>query len=373
MKILFVIPAYKPAYHYGGTTVVVSQLAESLVAAGHEVVVYTTTANGKKELKVGVNKETIINGVKVIYFNRITGDHTHVSPMLWYRLWKTLKQYDVVHLHSWWNVLIMVAAKICLLRRIKPILSPHGMLSEFSFKVQKSVLKKLLHTIVGRSLLSKTALHVSTELEFNDCRKIIPDWDATIISNLVELPHYSYRRKKNEVFTVGFLSRIDPKKGLELLIKALAKVKFQFKLLIAGDGKDMYIKDLKGLIEKVEIADRTEWVGWQDGEEKFNYLASIDLFSLISYNENFAIVVLEALSVGTPVLVSEHVGLAEYVKKNQFGLVTSLETEDIVANLNRGYAKFKSKINSAVQLENDFGSAELVKQYLVMYKVYNNS
>ncbi len=48
MKILFVIPTYKPAYIYGGPIVVVSLLAESLVKYGHEVTVYTTTGNGKK-------------------------------------------------------------------------------------------------------------------------------------------------------------------------------------------------------------------------------------------------------------------------------------------------------------------------------------
>src|SRR6266496_3119649 len=80
MKILFIIPSYKPAYIYGGTTVVVSLLAESLASHGHQVTVYTTTANGKNELEVETGKEIIIDGVKVFYFKRITKDHSHISP-----------------------------------------------------------------------------------------------------------------------------------------------------------------------------------------------------------------------------------------------------------------------------------------------------
>src|SRR6185503_9537557 len=126
MKILFVIPSYKPAYIYGGTVVVSGLLAESLAKQGHEVTVYTTTANGKTELNVETGKEIIVDGVKVFYFKRFTKDHSHISPGLWQKIFHTARRFDVVHLHSWWNPCIVIAAALCKLRGIKPVLSPHG-------------------------------------------------------------------------------------------------------------------------------------------------------------------------------------------------------------------------------------------------------
>jgi glycogen synthase len=66
MKVLFIVPYYKPAYAYGGPIVVISMLAERLVLLGHEVSVYTTATNGKTELEVEKNIEQLVDGVRVI-------------------------------------------------------------------------------------------------------------------------------------------------------------------------------------------------------------------------------------------------------------------------------------------------------------------
>src|SRR5215217_7413920 len=155
MKILHIIPAYKPAYGYGGPTESVSRLCEGLAASGHSVDVYTTTANGEKELDVPAGTAINVDGVNVTYFKRITGDHTHISPSLWLELKKCGKSYDVIHLHSWWNILIVVAARIALMSKAKVVVAPRGMLSEYIFTTGKSAYKKLIHATIGRSTLKK--------------------------------------------------------------------------------------------------------------------------------------------------------------------------------------------------------------------------
>jgi hypothetical protein len=77
LKILNVIAAYKPAVIYGGPTMSVAMLCEELSKAGTSTEVFTTTANGTGELPVKVNKPTVVDGVTVTYFKRITKDHTH--------------------------------------------------------------------------------------------------------------------------------------------------------------------------------------------------------------------------------------------------------------------------------------------------------
>ena len=224
MKILHIIPAYKPAYGYGGPTESVSRLCEGLAANGHEVDVYTTTANGKKELDVVPGKVINVEGVNVIYFKRITGDHTHISPALWLKLIKSAKYYDVIHLHSWWSILIIVAARISLFSKTKVIVAPRGMLSEYVFTSGQSSPKKLIHKIIGRKTLSSCRLHATAYSEYVECRKLIPGWEGFVLPNIISLPNVEILPNVNEVFTKIFLSRIHPKKGLEKWFEAISKV-----------------------------------------------------------------------------------------------------------------------------------------------------
>ncbi len=139
MKILHIVPSYKPAYIYGGTIESISRLCEALVNAGVEVKVFTTTANGNKELEVEPDKLYNVDGVTVIYFKRIFKDPVYISPALWKQLYREGKQYDVVHIHSWWNILVMIAALICRLKKIKTIISPHGMMSDYILQHFKQI------------------------------------------------------------------------------------------------------------------------------------------------------------------------------------------------------------------------------------------
>ena len=226
MKILHIVPAYKPAYVYGGPTESVSRLCEGLAASGHEVDVYTTTANGKTELDVTPGEVINVDGVRVIYFKRFSGDKTNISPGLWLKLRKTAKDYDVIHLHSWWNILIVAAARIALRSNTKVIVAPRGMLSEYIFNSGRSGYKKLIHDLIGRKTLAKCRLHATSQAEYDECRKLIPGWEGFVLPNIILLPDTDLPPNINETFTLIFLSRIHPKKGLEKLFEAISKSNF---------------------------------------------------------------------------------------------------------------------------------------------------
>ncbi|MGN6510081.1 MAG: XrtY-associated glycosyltransferase XYAG1 [Chitinophaga sp.] len=373
MNILFIVPSYKPAYIYGGPIIRVSRLAEGLANLGHRVMVYTTTANGAQELDVPLKETQLVNGVEVKYFPRITKDHTHVSPSLWGTTWATAGDFDVVHIHSWWNFLVMGASLICSMKGIRPVLSPRGVLCDFVFNHKNKLSKKILHNVLGKHLLRRTYLHTTSDMEREDCLRINEGWDNEIIYNLVSLPEGSYERKRNEVFTISFFSRIHPKKGLDILLRALSKVNFPFRLQIAGDGDAAYLEELRVIIAQLGLTEQVEWAGWKNEEEKFAFLAGSDLFALTSHNENFAMVVLESLAVGTPVLVSEHVGLAPYVKRNNLGWVTGInDLEEVVNKLNAAYSdhEARTRINRAavLQVQEDFSEKRLASDYVSMYR-----
>jgi glycosyltransferase involved in cell wall biosynthesis len=373
MKILFITPSYKPAFRYGGPSVSVSELAEALVSIGHLVTVYTTTANGKQELEVPVNKEVPVNGVSVYYHKRITGDHTHVSPSLWKMLGKTIRHFDMVHIHSWWSFLIIRAAWICASKKVPFILSPRGMLGAYSFTTHHSFSKNWIHRLVGKRILQKSYLHATTRLEWKDCMKVFSGWKGFILPNLVILPAEQKKgRKKNEpTLIMGFLGRIDPKKGLELLMEALAKLDFDFCLRIAGVGEAQYIKSLKTQARRLGISEKIEWYGWQQGKDKFQFLEELDLFVLTSYNENFALSVIESLAMGTAVLVSEGVGLADYVTERKLGWVCTTESGSIretLEKINKNRNEFcRIKETAPNLIREDFDKKKLAHQYAEAY------
>jgi glycosyltransferase involved in cell wall biosynthesis len=372
MRVLHIVPSYKPAYVYGGPIESVARLCEGLVSAGHTVHVFTTTANGPTELDVVPGKTVDVDGVQVTYFNRITKDPTHISPALWKQLYKAANNYDVIHIHSWWNILVMVAAKICLLKGVKVIVAPRGMLSHYIFNSGSSKAKKIMHSFFGRSLLKKCYFHATAEAEYRECRELIPGWEGFIQPNIISLPDIPVQHQPNHVFTLIFLSRVHPKKGLDLLFKAISQLNFNVLLKIAGDGDEVYITSLKQLAADLAIFDKIEWLGWKKREEKFTELMQADLFVLVSLNENFANVVIESLHVGTAVLISEDVALADFVNKQDAGWVSTLEVNNIVQRLTEANAQTGKladiRANGRQIIENNFSEKILIANYVESYK-----
>jgi glycosyltransferase involved in cell wall biosynthesis len=373
LKVLHIVPSYKPAYVYGGTIESVARLCEGTVNAGIDVKVLTTTANGASELDVTPGKEYIVDGVPVIYFKRIFKDPYYISPALWRKLYRECKHYDVVHIHSWWNMIVIVAAFICRAKKVKTIFSPHGMLSDYILQNSKSSLKKIIHAIGGKKVLTTMRFHATSNDEYTTCKNFIQDWAGFMIPNIVWLPSLEICKTSNPVFTIIFLSRIHPKKGIELLMEAISKFPEKPLLKLAGTGEENYIEKLKQYAEARGINETTEWLGWQDREQKFNVLMHADLFALTSYNENFGNVVIESLYAATPVLISREVGLHSFVEEHGLGWICSTDVNDIFQTLKAAMNDKEKTVHVAstasTLVKDIFSEESLVPQYLHEYFV----
>jgi glycosyltransferase involved in cell wall biosynthesis len=378
MKILHMIPTYKPAYVYGGPIFSVSLLCENLAQAGHEVRMITTTANGPAELKVPVGKVQNVGGVQTLYFSRWVKDHVQFSPGLLWQFWKNCRRFDAVHIHAWWNVSSMLCVLICWMRGVRPILSPRGMLSDFSFEKSNASPKKLFHQTLGLFLLKKTRLHLTADSEQQETERM--NSDSFVLPNFIQTRGGNFSRfpsASSSVFNILFLSRIHPKKNLEGLIEALSKASFDFRLKVAGSGDDEYLTQLKSLAASKGLAAKIEWLGELYDEEKFRHYSTADLFVLPSFNENFANVVIEALSANLPVLVSAQVGLAKYVKDNDLGWICGTDASEIATALEAIFAA-KNKRSDIRQraagiVERDFSPAALTQRYVAEYEKMRRS
>jgi glycosyltransferase involved in cell wall biosynthesis len=351
----------------------VSKLSEELAKAGCEIEVFTTTANGTNELPVKAGEVQYIDGVKVTYFKRLTGDHTHYSPDLLAAMRRQAKDFDVVHIHAWWNMVSLLACRIALNRQIPVIVSPRGTLSDYSFNNKNSLAKKMIHTLLGKSLLSRSHLHVTSEQEMRAMEVLLTPRQIFNIPNFINLPDQltQLSQDKSGPFRLIFLSRIDEKKGLELLFDALKDIKIDYRLTIAGSGDEGYVEALKTLAKKNGIDPFVDWIGFRTAD-KFDTLQRHDLFLLPSYDENFGNSVIESLSVGTAVLVSKQVGLSPYVENNRLGWVCNhnahaLREHILTAAENRDDLQRIRKVAPEI-IRRDYQAATLANTYIAAYK-----
>ena len=385
MKIIQIIAAYKPAHIYGGPTMSVSRLCETLATKPEiRVKVLTTTANGKTELQVVPNQSLIVEGVRVTYYERLTKDHTHFSPKLLWSLRKEILNDSrlIIHIHAWWNLVSIFSCSIAKWYNIPVILSPRGMLTTYTEKNRNVGIKLIIHTLMGKRLLKYCHIHATSEKEKEDVLTIIQPKSITIISNLVDIPVFhqeasSYNQINLEKpFKFIFLSRIEEKKGLELLFEALVNLPFNWQLTIAGCGEEDYVNSLKTKAESLKLSKMISWLGQVKNEDKFKLMAQHNLLVLTSYNENFANVVIESLSVGTPVLLSDQVGLADYVKEKELGWITNLTIENITKNIIIAFQQtnMRAKIREVAPqlIKDDFNSNNLVQKYINLYKQVKN-
>ncbi|MCQ8119704.1 glycosyltransferase [Methylomonas rosea] len=133
----------------------------------------------------------------------------------------------------------------------------------------------------------------------------------------------SFPDLRNKPFLL-YLSRIHPKKGVDLLLEAFAQragLRPDLQLVVAGPDQVGWQSELQDLAAKLGITDRVTWTGMLKGDLKWGAYHAAEAFILPSHQENFGIVVAEALSCRLPVLISNKVNIWQEIANADAGLV----------------------------------------------------
>lgn len=166
----------------------------------------------------------------------------------------------------------------------------------------------------------------------NGLRELAVQFDARfeipVIPNGVDLELYRTDARSAVMPRLFSVGRIVHQKGLDLAMQALAGLKeLSWEWRIAGDGPQL--DALKLLAQKLGIADRVQFLGWQAREQLIEQYHWSNLFLFPSRHEGMPNAVLEAMASGLPVIASRIAGSEELVSNGETGFL--FPSEDIEA------------------------------------------
>ena len=218
----------------------------------------------------------------------------------------------LVHFHGLWQLRNVRLAKRCAKLGIPYIVSPHGMLEPWAMQHKRWKKWPYFHLIEKRLLSRAAALLATGCLETERLKKLFPGQRIESLPLGMTgdaKPNYEAARTKlgwqPEERVLLFLSRLHVKKGLELLLRALAKVEPRepTRLVIVGGGDEKYVRSVRELAGQLTLP-RVDWIGEVWGDDRWPYFQGADLFCLPTFSENFGLAVLDACQVGTPALTT---------------------------------------------------------------------
>lgn len=352
MKVLHVIPSFAPAWRYGGPIVAAVGLTKELARQGHTVAVMTTNIDGPRDLDVPLGRPVDMDGVEVRYYAVQRPRWYCFSRPLAVALMERLGSYDIVHIHSIFLWPTTVAAFWARRHGVPYMIHAIGSLDETTLRKPyapwptslSSRFKKWAYmTTLGRFDIDRaSAIHFTSRADMEAGRAlnvrppgyvlplgVDPDVGGRTPPGAPIRERYPELQDKRIVL---FLGRLDPIKGLDILVQALgalAPTRSDFALVLAGSGSNAYESHLTSLVAGHGLQDRTIHLGLVEGNDKWSLLREADIFVLPSYHESFGMAVVEAMAAGVPVVVSDSVNIHEDVSTYGAGMVTALDADQV--------------------------------------------
>ena len=343
LKILHVIPSLNPAD--GGPSFAMPLIAGGLQRAGLSIDVAATVGTDELQaIQLSNGIQTTNDGVDYFYFPRQT-EFYKVSLPLSRWLSENIRNYDLIHIHALFSYSSYRSASLARKHGVPYVIRPLGVLNQWGMQNRRRLLKRVsLGLIEHRIIRDAGAVHFTSDQEKLEAELSGVTGHSAVIplgfddSKFRDLPSreafFSMFPGAKDRQIVLFLSRLDPKKGLDLLLRAFASVRkasersserAKAMLVIAGAGDSKFVDDLKKLAQELGIVDGLLWTGFLEGAEKLSALAAASIFVLPSYSENFGIALVEAMAAGLPCVTSDQVGIAADVKECDAGLVVSCD------------------------------------------------
>ena len=344
----------------GGLVFAVAAAAEKLVRKGHEVVIFSTTANLHEDLNVPVNRPLNVDGVEVWYFRRDEPLQRYLPfvpyltrsmgfmycPDLNDALRRVVPTVDAVNTHLPFIYPTYAGAQMALRAGIPLFYHQHGGFNPGSLRFRSMKKKLYLHLFEKPIMKRSTTLIALTEAERKSYRTLVGDKPCAVIPNGIDITaerlHAADRVKQRfgidpKASLILFMGRFHPQKGVQRLIEAFTLIAGRHRdavLMIAGSDEWNLMGRWRELAQSRQFGDRVIFPGMLDGDDKADVLSRADLFALPSLGEGFSMAVLEALASRTAVMLSPGCNFPEAVAAGA-GVVVEAEVNAMAAELSR--------------------------------------
>ena len=274
--------------------------------------------------------------------------HPALSPWLA----RNLSRFDAVILHGLWQHAGYAIGKAAQRPDSPPyFVYPHGMLDPW-FQTAPGRRMKALRNWVYWKLIEQRVIHNAGAILFTCTEEMRLSRDTfrpyqprrQLAAGLGTPRPPKYQKEMAEAFAQKcpylqdnsfflFLGRIDPKKGVDILIEAYAETcratpesqrRWLPRLVMAGPGVDtQFGNKMKAHSAKSCPPGHVLWPGMLAGDAKWGALYQAQAFVLASHQENFGIAVVEALACGKPVLISNRINIWREIEEDKAGLIAS--------------------------------------------------
>ncbi|MDC1023979.1 glycosyltransferase [Nitrosopumilus sp.] len=370
-------------------------ISKNLMLLGHDVTIVTTDAEiwkGDKQkseqyskvrelLKKSTETSVKINGVNIIPLHCSSQKIGMYCPNAKKFARKIVKEYDVVHIFNWYHHLGMTFAEVCNEQNIPFVISFYATLQENAHSYKKFQ-KKIIDIIYTKKLIQKAnMLHSVGDLETQEYIKWgVNSKNICRVENVINLEDYKIKKTTNILKKLNiekenyfvFISRIHPKKGLDLLFAAFAKfLKTQTKiiLVVAGTGSEEYENKVKKLATDLGIDDFIKFAGFITNNEKLELLKEAEIFVLTSHSDIHPTAIQEALTMGKPALITRACDYPE-IEEYDAGIVAENTVDSVFQGLkqilNNSDLSELSK-NASKLIREKYLVENLIKSYEDMY------
>lgn len=383
MRVLHVAPSFYPSWAYGGIPRCAYEVCRQLVRLNLEVHVWTTDVDDATHR---LSESTaVVDGITIHRFANLSNwlayhRQLYLPRHLWGHAQQHVSAFDLVHLHSHRHLLQLLVAGPARRAGVPYVFTGNGTVPVIE---RYGLVKRLTDALGARSFLQRAAACIAVanvERQHYLSAGVDADRIAVIpngirVDEFVELPARGAFRRQYQLGDgplVLFVGKITPRKGVDVLLRALAQLPQDVRLVVAGNFM-MPAEPIYRLARDFGVHDRVRFVGLLSGSDKLAAYVDADVVAYPAVDEIFGLVPFESLMCGTPVVVCDDSGCGEWVGAARGGLLVRYGEAGALASAMRRLLNDPSLRRDCVTygrlyIEQNLGWDRIAEQTLALYR-----
>jgi glycosyltransferase involved in cell wall biosynthesis len=369
MKIAHVLTFLDSKRSYGGPVSVALGIAEEQKLQGHQITLVALSDElDLSFLPSGLSAE--IFQVRKRKYQKKFSSLINLGALYWVLV--NRNKFDIIHLHFSRDLFQVIVGLIATRGKAKVILQPHGMITNEVAK--KKIYQKIYDGIfTNRVVAAATGVVALQKIEERALVKNFNCLNVSIIPNGIRFGNGSLEIRKGKSLVI-FLTRLHPQKNPQLFVDvAIEMIKNGSDIQFAIGGTDGGLQtEIESTIHDANLS-QLKFLGALNNSQVLDLFGNADLLVLPSQDDQYPMVILEALSCGLEVVLSSSSGLAHAIEKHDLGYVCEPDLQSIEQAISQAIANPRNPIKIRETARSIFNIASVVNSLDTVYREYQVS